>query len=145
MKSLTLGLLFSTMVTAASAAPSQQTPATPAPVKEVPASPMSAQARALAGPPATTAPNAKVTAKAIAQATVGKFVEVGGKPGHPANRGSRRHSAHIPGSAATIVSANRAATREPTHFGYVNAVQVYPYSDGALYRLYAAPERGRSG
>jgi len=30
---------------------------------------------------------------------------------------------------------------EPTAPGYVNAVQVYPYSEGTLYRLYAAPER----
>lgn len=40
-----------------------------------------------------------------------------------------------------VADANRAATREPTTPGYVNAVQVYPYSEGTLYRLYAAPER----
>lgn len=40
-----------------------------------------------------------------------------------------------------VQSANRAALREPLRAGYVNAVQVYPYSEGALYRLYAAPER----
>lgn len=37
--------------------------------------------------------------------------------------------------------ANRAALREPSGGGYLNAVQVYPWSEGALYRLYAAPER----
>lgn len=36
--------------------------------------------------------------------------------------------------------ANRAALREPTSDGYVNAIQVYPYSDGVLYQLYAAPQ-----
>ena len=36
--------------------------------------------------------------------------------------------------------ANQAALQEPTGHGYVNAVQVYPFTDGALYRLYAAPE-----
>jgi P-type conjugative transfer protein TrbG len=40
-----------------------------------------------------------------------------------------------------VADANRAATREPTAPGYINAVQVYPYSEGTLYRLYAAPER----
>ncbi len=42
---------------------------------------------------------------------------------------------------ARVEAANRAATREPSLSGYVNAVQVYPWTDGALYRLYAAPER----
>ena len=40
-----------------------------------------------------------------------------------------------------VEDANRAATQEPTEYGYVNAIQVYPYTQGALYRLYAAPER----
>lgn len=42
---------------------------------------------------------------------------------------------------ARVAAANRAALREPSSAGYVNAVQVYPYSEGVLYRLYAAPER----
>jgi len=37
--------------------------------------------------------------------------------------------------------ANRAATLEPDLHGYINAVQVYPFADGILYQLYAAPER----
>ena len=28
---------------------------------------------------------------------------------------------------------------QPTRAGYINAMQVYPYSDGALYQVYAAP------
>jgi P-type conjugative transfer protein TrbG len=28
---------------------------------------------------------------------------------------------------------------EPNRAGYINAIQVYPYSDGALYQVYAAP------
>ncbi|MBB4632861.1 P-type conjugative transfer protein TrbG [Sphingosinicella soli] len=43
--------------------------------------------------------------------------------------------------AAHVKAANAAALREPSRAGYVDAVQVYPYSEGALYRLYAAPER----
>jgi type IV secretion system protein TrbG len=40
-----------------------------------------------------------------------------------------------------VDAANAAAMREPSSYGYVNAVQIYPFVEGALYRLYAAPER----
>ncbi|MEQ1756532.1 MAG: P-type conjugative transfer protein TrbG [Micropepsaceae bacterium] len=40
-----------------------------------------------------------------------------------------------------VDAANRVAMQEPTKDGYVNAVQVYPFTTGALYRLYAAPEK----
>jgi type IV secretion system protein VirB9 len=43
-------------------------------------------------------------------------------------------------ATARVAAANRAALREPIAPGYINAIQVYPYSEGALYRLYAAPE-----
>lgn len=42
---------------------------------------------------------------------------------------------------ARVAAANRAALREPSSAGYLNAQQIYPYSEGTLYRLYAAPER----
>jgi len=38
-----------------------------------------------------------------------------------------------------VAAANRAARIQPTRAGYINAVQVYPFSDGALYQVYAAP------
>ncbi|RYY28767.1 MAG: P-type conjugative transfer protein TrbG [Sphingomonadales bacterium] len=44
-------------------------------------------------------------------------------------------------SASTVIGANKAALREPVKSGFLNAVQVYPYSEGALFRLFAAPER----
>lgn len=40
-----------------------------------------------------------------------------------------------------VEAANAAALQEPTTHGYINAVQVYPYVEGSLYRLYAAPEQ----
>ena len=40
-----------------------------------------------------------------------------------------------------VEAANRAALAEPTAHGYLNAVQVYPFSEGTLYRLFAAPEQ----
>src|SRR3546814_15286328 len=43
--------------------------------------------------------------------------------------------------AAKVAAANKAALREPSSTGFIHAVQIYPYTKGALYRLYAAPER----
>lgn len=43
--------------------------------------------------------------------------------------------------AAKVVAANKAALQKPSTAGFIHAVQVYPYTEGALYRLYAAPER----
>lgn len=42
---------------------------------------------------------------------------------------------------AATEAAYRAAIREPSREGYANAVQIYPWAEGALYRLYTAPER----
>ncbi len=42
---------------------------------------------------------------------------------------------------ARVEAANKAALQEPTTHGYLNAVQVYQYNDGAIFRLYAAPEQ----
>mgnify|MGYP000448126038 CR=1 FL=1 len=42
---------------------------------------------------------------------------------------------------ARVDQAQAAASVEPLREGYVNAIQIYPYAEGALYRLYAAPER----
>ena len=38
-----------------------------------------------------------------------------------------------------VDQANGAARVQPTRAGYINAIQVYPFSDGALYQVYAAP------
>src|SRR5262249_20669620 len=35
--------------------------------------------------------------------------------------------------------ANAGARVQPSRSGYVNAVQVFPFADGALYQVYAAP------
>ncbi len=37
-----------------------------------------------------------------------------------------------------VAGANAAARYEPVKDGYINAIQVYPYTKGALYQLYAA-------
>ncbi len=38
-----------------------------------------------------------------------------------------------------VGAANAAARVQPTRDGYVNAIQRYPWADGALYQVYAAP------
>src|SRR6185437_15264709 len=40
---------------------------------------------------------------------------------------------------ARVDQANGAARVQPARAGYLNAIQVYPFSDGALYQVYAAP------
>jgi len=51
------------------------------------------------------------------------------------------HHRHQPRSPAElrVRAANRAATLEPATGDYLNAVQVYPYSDGAIYHVFTAP------
>ena len=43
--------------------------------------------------------------------------------------------------AARVNAADRNALIEPSRDGYVNAMQVYPFAPGALYKLYAAPQK----
>ena len=40
---------------------------------------------------------------------------------------------------ARVINANAAARVEPRREGYYNAIQVFPYSEGALYQVYAVP------
>jgi type IV secretion system protein VirB9 len=44
-----------------------------------------------------------------------------------------------PSVPAGVEAAKRAAVQEPSAGSYVGAVQVYPWAEGALYRLYTAP------
>lgn len=43
------------------------------------------------------------------------------------------------GPVARIENANAAARIEPRRDGYYNAIQIYPWSEGGLYQIYAAP------
>jgi P-type conjugative transfer protein TrbG len=40
-----------------------------------------------------------------------------------------------------VAGATRAATLEPRPDSFINAVQIYPWSEGAVYQVYTAPER----
>ena len=57
-------------------------------------------------------------------------------PKAPAARAPHRP---VTAAVAQVAAANRKALEEPSASGYLEAVQVYPYSENALYRLYAAP------
>lgn len=80
--------------------------------------------------------------------------EVRPLPDPPASEGDHPRPLHVPpawqpargGKTAEskepverIESANSAARVQPRKAGYYNAVQVFPYSPGALYQIYAAP------
>jgi len=85
-----------------------------------------------AAPPATPAPAVKVPVVSPSQLLSGD------------ERLSSPIAAPFRASGPAISrvdSANRSAVREPSRDFYVNAVQLYPWSDGAIYRLYTAPER----
>ena len=42
-------------------------------------------------------------------------------------------------ATSRVENANAAARVQPRREGYFNAIQVYPWSEGALYQVYAAP------
>jgi type IV secretion system protein VirB9 len=54
-------------------------------------------------------------------------------------RGGAKAAAEPDDPRKRVDLANAAARVEPSRSGYINAVQVYPYSNGALYQVYAAP------
>jgi type IV secretion system protein VirB9 len=56
----------------------------------------------------------------------------------PLPRG-RTAAAEVADPRVRVALANGAARVQPTRAGYINAIQVYPFSEGALYQLYAAP------
>jgi type IV secretion system protein VirB9 len=56
----------------------------------------------------------------------------------PLPRG-RSEPPEAPDPKQRVDQANGAARVQPTRAGYINAIQVYPFTDGALYQVYAAP------
>jgi type IV secretion system protein TrbG len=52
--------------------------------------------------------------------------------------GKSKAVAEVDDPLARVDEANLAATKEPVKAGYINAIQVYPFSSGALYRLYSS-------
>lgn len=58
-------------------------------------------------------------------------------PPHAADRS--RPSQRPPAPRDRVGAANTAARIEPHAQGFINAIQQYPYADGALYQVYAKP------
>ncbi|QPC91575.1 P-type conjugative transfer protein TrbG [Mesorhizobium sp. INR15] len=58
-------------------------------------------------------------------------------PGWPPARGGAAGEA----PTGRVENANAAARVEPRREGYYNAIQIYPWSEGALYQVYATPGR----
>ena len=54
----------------------------------------------------------------------------------------RMHPRHRPSPAeVAVLAANRVATIEPSAPAFINAAQIYPFAEGSVYQVYAAPER----
>ena len=49
--------------------------------------------------------------------------------------------AESPDEKARVARANAEARVAPSREGYINAIQVWPYADGALYQVYTSPGR----
>jgi type IV secretion system protein TrbG len=87
--------------------------------------------------PAVMVPDALAVQATAAAVTTASLPE--GSERLPLPPATRRRAEGPP--VARVEAANRAAVREPSRDSYVNAVQVYAWAEGALYRLYTAPER----
>lgn len=55
--------------------------------------------------------------------------------------GPRRVTAESADPMTRVTRANAAARVQPSRRGYANAAQIYPFSEGALFQVYAAPGR----
>jgi len=101
------------------------------------AAPTFAQTLPTATPPVSAMPTA--VAPRVGSATspvVAPPVAASSKVARP----PARHVYRPPSPAELRVrQANRAATLEPATGGYLNAVQVYPWNEGAIYHVFTAP------
>lgn len=59
----------------------------------------------------------------------------------PSSAGKRHAARSLDRSAASVATANAAATLAPTAQGFVDAVQIYPFNEGAIYRVITATGR----
>ena len=58
----------------------------------------------------------------------------------PHKRQQQRRNEPMPaGARAHVLDANEAARVQPVRGDFINAIQQYPYADGALYQIYTAP------
>ena len=62
-------------------------------------------------------------------------------PGQLKPTGSSPESVESPNEKTRVLRANAEARMAPSREGYVNAIQVWPYAEGALYQVYTSPGR----
>ena len=62
-------------------------------------------------------------------------------PASIARSSPRASHQHAVPAGARVAAANRSATLQPASQGFINAVQIYPYTEGLLYQVYTAPGR----
>ena len=60
-------------------------------------------------------------------------------PAWTPSRGGNKGEAEAKDPSDRIETANEVARVQPRRAGYFNAVQIFPYSPGALYQIYASP------
>ncbi len=99
---------------------------------------------AAAPPPVPNAATANPTVNAVAaqaaQTTPVPIAVSGARTVPTRPPAPRHHRGWTPSPAIVrVAAATRAATEEPDRTSFINAVQVYPFGDGALYHVYTAP------
>jgi len=100
---------------------------------------MPALAQTVPSMPVTT-PNATITAPVASVAPLAAPAAPTPAIAAPASTPPVHHRYRPPSPAELRVrAANRAATLEPAAGGYLNAVQVYPWSEGTIYHVLTAP------
>lgn len=90
-------------------------------------------------PPAPVA-SAAQSAKPLITPRILASTPIPNPPERPAIRASAR-AAKMEDPLARVARANAAARVQPRLEGYANAAQVYAFSEGALYQVYATPGR----
>ena len=88
--------------------------------------------------PQTTTPETRVIAIPVPLPLPGQLKSVP-RRAPPYAAGRSRPSQRPPAPRDRVGAANDAARGEPDRTGFVNAIQQYPYADGALYQVYAKP------
>ena len=91
-----------------------------------------------APPPSATLLAAHLLSEQAAPAPTARMIRQTGNR-RPSAAHAAAQSAGATTSLASVEAATRNAVREPDPGDFLGAVQVYPWSEGALYRLYAAP------
>ena len=98
-----------------------------------------------------------IAASAIAASAIALFVgtahaqsfhppkpaEVTVAPSKPVKAGAPHKARHrrpvVSPAVSRVANANRAATQVPQTQGFINAAQIYPFSEGTIYQVFTAP------